>query len=359
MEFPSLQSPTDVPSDMTPVDLRTDFVSRPTPAMIAAMAEAASKPPAFGLRDDPYVNQLETEAARILGKEDSLFCPTCAMANQIAIHIRCRAGESFICDAFSHILLSEGGAAAALSGANAVAVRPKSGLLTAADVAGGLQLGAPGKSRTSLVAIENTHVHSGGRVMAVQPMREISDCASKAGIPVHLDGSRIFNAATSLGVDVKTLTACADSVAVSMNKGLGAPLGAVLAGSKSFIDEAVRVRQMFGGGWRPAGIPAAAALIALQTMPELLAEDHVNARKLASGLMKNPYISVDLDQVQSNIVFVTVKMGAASAVQFLKSRGILALPLSETTIRMVTYHNIGASDLERTLDAFSELNSSL
>ena len=339
------------------IDLRTDFVSRPTDAMIDAMIQAARSEPVFDIRADPFVQQLEVNAARILGKADALFCPTCMMANQIAINVFCRPGENFVTAADSHIVMTEAGAASALSGAVPRQVRAYDGVLQAEDIEKAIHPDCIGRTRTALICLENTHVHSGGRVTSVPDMKDIRDVAGRASIPIHLDGSLVFNAAASLGVDVTLLTEAADSVAVSMNKGLGAPLGAMLAGEEQFIAEASKVRQMFGGGWRPCSIPAAAANVALETMIDRLGEDHRRARRLASALASSRLLDVDPDQVQTNIVFGSPKKNSVQElVNKLQLEGVLVHQTSSSRIRMVTYHNVGDAEIDRTIEVFDYIS---
>ena len=337
------------------VDLRTDFVSRPTPAMIEAMTEAAGRPMGFGLRDDPVQLALEARTAEILGTEDALLCPTCAMANQVALHVYGRPGDNFVSEATSHVITSESGAPAALSGLMARPVPGVRGVPEPADIAAAIQAGDPQRTRTCVVVIENTHVRTGGTVMAEERMAAIRAVAKAHGLPVHLDGSRIFNAAVALGRPARDLARHADSIAFSLNKGLGAPLGAMLAGPRDFIAEAVRVRQMFGGGWRPAGIPAAAGLVALQHGIDRLAEDHRRAKALAGLLAGIDGLAIDDAQVQTNIVLVRVTRPGLT-VDGLPARvgrhGVLGIPFGPDLIRLVTYHNITDADVERAAAAF-------
>ncbi len=338
-----------------PVDLRTDFVSRPTEAMVAAMMEAARSPPAFGLREDPTVRRLEARAAERIGKEDALFCPTCTQANQIAIHLHCRPGEAFVAEASAHVVRSEAGAASALSGAMPRPVAGTRGAMAPMDVAAAIAAGDAQRSRTALVVVENTHVHSGGAVVPLETMCDIRAIAARAGVPVHLDGARLFNAATALGVDAQALAACADTVAFNLNKGLGAPIGAIFAGPCDLIEEAVRLRQMFGGGWRPAGILAAAGVVALDAMVDRLAEDHANARRLAGAIAAMPGIRID-GPVETNIVLAGVErsgLDAGTLAEALAAEGILVLPVDARTVRLVTHPDVGDAEIAATIAAFA------
>lgn len=334
------------------IDLRSDFIARPTREMIAAMTRAAELPGGFGPREDTTVARLERLAADILGHADALFCPTCTMANQIAIHIRCRPGESFITEAEAHVVTSESAAAAALSGAMPRLVPARNGALDIAATAAALVGADAQRSRVGVIVVENTHVRSGGRVIGLGHMRMVAETARAAGVPVHLDGARLFNAASALGVPARDLAAAADSVAFNLNKGLAAPLGAILAGETDFIAEAVRVRQMFGGGWRPAGVPAAAGIVALESMVDRLADDHVRARAMADGLAELDGIDVDPKAVESNILLVRPGGAMPDALSAALARhNVLVLPFGPF-LRLVTHHEITDAAVAETLAAF-------
>ena len=334
------------------IDLRSDFIAGPTSEMVAAMIQAAERPAGFGPREDATVAHLERLAADTLGLSDALFCPTCTMANQIAIHLRCRPGEAFITEAESHIVTSESAAAAALSGAMPKLVPATGGTLDVAALDDALHGADAQRPRVGLVVIENTHVRSGGKVIELEHMLTIAKVARMAGVPVHLDGARLFNAACALGVEARQLAACAESVAFNLNKGLGAPLGAILAGPADFISEAVRVRQMFGGGWRPANIPAAAGIVALECMIGRLADDHARARTLAEGLAALSGIDVDPNLVDSNIVLARPTEAAPGMVaEALIGEGVLVLPFGPF-LRLVTHHEFTDADANETLTAF-------
>ncbi len=340
-----------------PIDLRSDFVSRPTEAMIKAMVAAAEERPGFGVRDDPVVSRLERLAAEILDKEDALFCPTCMMANQIAIHIHCRPGEVFVTEPSAHVITSEAAAAAALSGVMPRFVGAVAGSLAVAELEREVSPGDVQRPRTAMILLENTHVRSGGTVVALQAMQEIHAVAERHGVPVHLDGARLFNAAVALAEPARVLARTADTVAFNLNKGLGAPLGAILAGPRQVIAEAARIRQMFGGGWRPATIPAAAGIVALQQMVGRLSEDHANARRLAEGLQALDGIAVKTKSVETNIVLVDIDrddLDAEALAATLAERDVLALPFGPSRLRCVTHHEITARDVERTISAFAD-----
>jgi threonine aldolase len=339
------------------IDLRTDFISRPTPEMVDAMVRAAQTPPGFGLRDDPTVAALERRAADLLGKEDALFCPTCTAANQIAIAVQTNPGDRVVADATAHIITSEGGAPGALSGVMMQGLAGHRGEIPMDALTATLDGGDAIQGRTRLAVIENTHVRSGGTVLSLDYMRRVRSETSARDIRVHLDGSRLFNAATALGVDAPTLTSLADTVSLSLNKGLGAPLGAILAGSRAAIEKAVAIRHRWGGSWRPANIPAAAALVALDTMVDRIGDDHRMARDLATRLSAVEGIKVDLAQVQTNIVLVELAEQLGTAETFaarLSQHGLLALPFGAQRLRLVTWHEIGATEIERAVAAFDD-----
>jgi threonine aldolase len=336
------------------VDLRTDFISRPTAAMRRAMDDAATVSPGFGPREDPIVSRLETLAAETLGKEDALFCPTCTMANQIAVHLHCARGQTFLSEPTSHIALYEQGAFAALSGVFPLFV-PREG--NAPDVRAARAAMRPSRpldARVSLIWIENTHVQSSGGVVEVARLRALRGVADEGGAAVHLDGARIFNAAVALGVEAAHLASFADSVAVSLNKGLGAPLGAILAGPKAFIAEAARARQLFGGGWRPATIPAAAGVVALQAGPGRLAEDHENAARLARGLARFEGLTIDPAVIRTNIVLTDVSglgVSAPDVAAALEKAGVRVSAFAPNFIRFVTHADIDEAAVDHALQA--------
>jgi threonine aldolase len=339
------------------IDLRTDFISRPTPTMIEAMLRAAQAAPGFGLRDDPIVAALERRAAELLGKEDALFCATCSAANQIAINVQTNPADRVAAEATSHIITSEGGAPGALSGVMMHGIAGERGQMPMDALATVLDAGDGVQGRTRLIVIENTHVRTGGTVLSLDYMSRVRREASTRNIKVHLDGSRLFNAAAALGVDATMLTALADTVAVSMNKGLGAPLGAILAGSRETIEKAVVARHRFGGSWRPANIPAAAALVALDTMVGRIGGDHRMARDLASKLAEVDGLTIDLTQVQTNIILVDLAERLGKAEDFaarLSKHGLLTLPFGPRRLRLVTWHEIGSKEIESAVVAFKQ-----
>lgn len=341
------------------VDLRSDILTRPTEAMIAAMGEAARSPGAFGLREDPRVQALERQVAALLGKEDALFCPTCTQANQIAIHLHCRAGDLLVAESDSHVFTSEAGGAAALTGVMPRPVSGERGVMSTEALRVALEPGDALRSPAGVVVIENTHVRSGGCVVPAKVMTSQCGLAEAASVPVHLDGARLANAALAEDVSMQSLAAGADSVSLSLNKGLGAPLGAMLAGNRAFITGAERTRQRFGGGWRPIGIPAAAALVALDGWEARLANDHHRAKQLAGSLAALSMVQIDTQSVQTNLVLAGVQgLSAHQLTDALATQGVLVLPYNRDQVRLALYHDINDGHAERVVDAFQKVTQS-
>ena len=331
------------------IDLRSDTVTLPTPAMREAMAQAAVGDDVFG--EDPTINALQQRCAAMMGKEAALFVPTGTMGNLIATTTHCRPGESVILGNNSHIFLNEVGGMAELGGLVTHVLPDAGGKLDPDQVAASIHTASDHTPGTRLICVENSHNYAGGVVSTSAELRRIRAVAERHGIPVHVDGARIFNAAVALGVDVGDLAGAADSVSFCFSKGLAAPVGSLLTGSRAFIERAHRKRKQFGGGMRQAGVLAAAAMVALDTMVDRLAEDHANARRLAEGLARLDGFQVALDTVQTNIVMADLPSAeaAAACTAGLAERGVLALKLGVRRIRFVTHFGITAEDIERTL----------
>lgn len=337
------------------VDLRSDTVTRPTPAMRRAMAEAEVGDDVYG--EDPTVNRLEQRAAELFGREAALFVPSGTMGNQIAIHLHTRRGQEVICEERAHIFNYEMAMLAAFSGCIARPVRAADGILTWPDIAKQIRPKIYYISQTGLVSLENTHNMAGGTVYPPEVADEICDQAHAAGLPVHLDGARVFNAAAALGRPVRDITAKFDSIMFCLSKGLGAPVGSLLVGGRAFIEQARAVRKALGGGMRQAGVLAAAGLIALEQMPPRLAEDHANARFLADGLAKVAGLRVEAKTVQTNIVVFEIdekRMTAAELSRRLAERGVLANPIAPQAMRMVTHMDVDRAACARALGAVEE-----
>jgi threonine aldolase len=319
------------------IDLRSDTVTRPDAEMRRAMAEAEVGDDVYG--EDPTVAKLEEEAAAALGFEASVFVPSGTMGNQIALRLHARPGDEVICDALSHVFRFEMGGMAALSGLMPRTLSSPRGLLDPAAVESVIDQDPTFHARTGLIAVENTHNIAGGVVYDRPRLESLLDVARRYRLPTHLDGARIFNAATALGTSAAILAAGFGSVMFCLSKGLGAPVGSMLCGPRDFIREGRRIRKMFGGGMRQAGTIAAAGLIALRKGPGRLAEDHENARRLALALAEVPGVEIDPATVQTNIVLCRISAPGRSAgfLDRLKENGVLASQVSADEVRFVTH----------------------
>jgi threonine aldolase len=329
------------------IDLRSDTVTRPTPAMREAMASAEVGDDVYG--EDPTVNRLEQAAAALFGREAAIFVPTGTMGNQIAIRIHTQHGQELICEARSHVLDWEMAMAAAFSGCQARTVAAERGILTWDHIKPAIASKIYYRAQTALICIENTHNMAGGTVTPLPVLQEIWQGARSAGLPVHLDGARVFNAAAALNLSVAELTQGFDTVMFCLSKGLGAPVGSILTGSRKIIDQARIYRKALGGGMRQSGILAAAGLIALQQMPARLADDHANARFLAESIAQQPNAHVDLAAVQTNIVIFNLAGGADAAAfcAALKQKNILASAIGPHSVRLVTHYDVDRQACEK------------
>jgi threonine aldolase len=332
-------------------DFRSDTLTTPDAAMRAAMAAAEVGDDVFG--EDPTVRRLEEEAAALLGMERALFTPSGTMANQIAIHVHCRPGDELICEQRSHVFVYEGGSAARLSGTQVRPLPADDGFPSAADVTAAIRVDDPHFPRSRLLVLENTHNMAGGRVLAPTRQHELVAVARAAGMRVHVDGARLCNAAVALGVVPADLTRGLDSVSLCLSKGLGAPVGSVLAGDAAFVHEARRVRKAFGGGMRQAGVLAAAGLLALRDGRTRLAADHARARRIAEALATTPGCTIDKARVETNIVLVDVAFEPKVLLDFLAGRGVRALPVARHRIRFVTHRDVTDAHVDRLLAALS------
>ncbi len=336
------------------IDLRSDTVTRPTPEMRAAMAAAEVGDDVYG--EDPTVNLLEKRAAEIFGREAALFVPTGTMGNQIGIRLHTEPGQEVICESRSHILDWEMATIAVFSGCVIRAVPTASGTLTWKDIEPVIYGRSSFRASTGLIEIENTANLAGGRCTRVDVLNEIWAEAKERNIPIHLDGARIFNAATALGVDMRTLTRGFDTIMFCLSKGLGAPVGSMLVGSAELMERARIYRKALGGGMRQAGVLAAAGLIALETMPTRLHEDHANAKFLAETLSHIEGVIVDPDTVETNIVIFRLAegVGAHDLVVRLKARGVLAGSVGPDAIRLVTHNDVSRADCIAASDVLAE-----
>jgi len=322
--------------------------------MRTAMAAAEVGDDVYG--EDPTVNLLEKRAAEIFGREAAIFVPSGTMGNQIAIRLHTEPGQEVICESRSHILDWEMATTAVFSGCLVRAIATESGTLAWKDIEPVIYGRSSFRAATGLIEIENTANLAGGRCTSLSAMEEIWGHAKDRGLPVHLDGARIFNAATALGVDVKTLTRGFDTIMFCLSKGLCAPVGSMLVGSAELMERARIYRKALGGGMRQAGVLAAAGLIALEQMPKRLHEDHANARLLAEALSHIENVVIDPNMVETNIVIFKVAGGvsAAEVVARLKERGILASTVGPDAIRLVTHHDVSRGDCLTAAEALTE-----
>ena len=345
---------------MSFIDLRSDTVTRPTASMRRAMAEAEVGDDVYG--EDPTVNRLQERAAEVFEKEAALFVPTGSMGNQIAVKLHTRPGTEVVIEERGHIYNYEMAAMSAVSGALARPVKSVdgSGILKWEEIKSVVRASDSPYyvARTALVALENSHNLAGGAVLTRERTEEICDGAHALGIPVHLDGARIFNAATALGESVAALARPADSCMFCLSKALGAPVGSMLLGAREFIAEARRWRKLLGGGMRQAGVLAAAGLVALEETPPRLAEDHANARRLAEGLAELPGVLIDPEKVQTNIVIFDVsgtELASDEICARLRGRcGVLASGFGNS-IRMVTHYDVSREEIEVALGALRQV----
>jgi len=338
------------------IDLRSDTVTVPTAEMRRAMFEAEVGDDVYG--EDPTVNRLESVAAAMLGKEAGLFLPTGTQGNQVAVLSHTGRGDEVILESESHIFYYEVAGVAAVSGCQ---TRPLPGVLGALDperVAAAIRGENIHFPRTALICVENTHNRSGGTIIPQANLAAVAEVAHRHGIPVHMDGARVFNAAVAQGVPVAQVVAPVDSVMFCLSKGLAAPVGSMLVGSRAFIDRARKNRKMLGGGMRQAGILAAAGLVALNTMVDRLAEDHENARRLAKGLASLAGVQVDMQTVHTNMVMfdlLDARWDAATLSGALSRVGLLANGTGPRRIRLVTHKDVSAADVPEALDRVAQV----
>jgi threonine aldolase len=341
------------------IDLRSDTVTKPTAAMRAAMAAAEVGDDVYG--EDPTVNKLEARAAEIFGREAAIFVPTGTMGNVIAMRLHTQHGQEVICESRAHVLDWEMAMMSAFAGCQARTVAAERGILTWAHIKPAIVPKIYYRAQTGLISLENTHNMAGGTVTPLAVFEEIWAGAKEAGLPVHLDGARVFNAATALGISVKELTRGFATVMFCLSKGLGAPVGSMLVGGREAIDRARSFRKALGGGMRQAGVLAAAGLIALEEGPALLAEDHRNARVLADAVAAEPKLAIDLEAVQTNIVIFTVKNGgdAPALTAALKAKGVLSSAIGPHAVRFVTHRDVDRAACERAAAILHEALQSL
>lgn len=333
------------------VDLRSDTVTQPTDAMREAMARAEVGDDVYG--EDPTVNALEALSAERMGKAAGLFVASGTMANLLAVMAHTQKGDEVLFDDQAHTYHNEGGGIATLAGTLPRLLPTERGWISGAQFEAALRPPDVHYPPTRLVCIENTHNRHGGVAIPVEAITDLAAAAHRHGIPVHMDGARLFNAAVALGVPAARLAAPVDSVTFCLSKGLSAPVGSVLCGDHAFIERARRFRKMVGGGMRQAGVVAAAGIVALDTMVDRLADDHRLARVLAEGLSAIPGVSIDLARVQTNIVRLDLPRHDARAVaEQLRVRGVRVLATAAHTIRIVTNRHVTAADAPAVIAAF-------
>ncbi len=331
---------------MQVVDLRSDTVTRPTPAMREAMARAPVGDDVFG--DDPSVNLLQEVAARRVGKEAALYVPSGTAANQIALLVHCRPGDDVIVGDGAHQMCFESGAGGAIAGVQ-FTVAGRDGLFDADDLTAAVHPDNPHYPPTRLVSLENTHNRAGGRVWPQAQVRAVAEAARARGLALHLDGARLFNAEVASGVPAAELAAPFDTVSFCLSKGLGAPIGSLLAGSREAVKRAHRYRKMLGGGMRQAGVVAAAGLYALEHHVQRLADDHAHAKRFAQAVRGAPHATVG--EPETNIVMVdlaaTAPADAEAVAQRARERGVLFTTMGPRRLRAVTHLDVDAAACER------------
>jgi threonine aldolase len=347
LPFKQLQEDKKLAAISNVIDLRSDTVTRPTPAMRAAMAAAEVGDDVYG--EDPTINRLEARAAEIFAREAAIFVPTGTMGNQIAIRLHTDHGQEVICEARSHVLDWEMAMMSAFSGCSPRTIAGERGVLTWSQIRTAIAPKIYYRAATGLICLENSHNMAGGTVTPLPLYEEIWQGAADAALLTHLDGARVFNAAVALGISVAELTRGFDTVNFCLSKGLGAPVGSILVGSRAAIDRARGFRKALGGGMRQAGILAAAGLIALEEGPSRLQEDHANARLMAEAIATSAAVEIDLLSVQTNIVLFTLKNAgdAPALVAALKSEGILCSAIGQHAIRLVTHSDVSRKQCER------------
>ncbi len=340
----------------TTIDLRSDTVTKPSAEMRRAMAEAEVGDDVF--IEDPTINKLQERAAEVFGRQAALFVPSGSMGNLTCILAQTRQGQEVICEESGHVYNYEMASMSAIGGVLPRLVPGEDGILSWQAISKAIRPKIYYRSQTALIALENTHNMAGGTVYPTKLSEEICERAHDAGILVHLDGARIFNAATYLGEDVADMTKKFDSIQFCLSKGLGAPVGSMIVGSREFIERCRSIRKMLGGGMRQAGVLAAAGLIALEKGPKRLQVDHDHAKLLATGLAAIPGITLNPAKVQTNIVIFNLKASGWSSSRFLETlakRNVLAVPVDNEKVRMVTHLDVDRNDVEKAAAAVQEV----
>ena len=330
------------------IDLRSDTVTRPTPMMRQAMAQADVGDDVLGA--DPTTNRLEQTVAERLGKEAAIFMPSGTMTNQVAIRVHCRPGDEFFCEQECHIYNYEQGAFAQLSGVVAHTIKTSDGILNVDDVVHRVRPDNDHMVRSRMVCLENTHNRQGGRILSFDAVRRLCQGTHEVGLKTHLDGARLFNAVVGSGIDAETWAHEFDSVSICFSKGLGAPVGSALVGDRDFIKEARRHRKVLGGGMRQCGVIAAGALYAIENHVDRLAEDHENAQRLADHIREASGLRLCFDTIDTNILFFEVDPEIGTALEFVQQmadHGLLMLPEASHTVRALTHLDVNGSQIDR------------
>ena len=338
------------------IDLRSDTVTKPSPEMRRAMSEAEVGDDVF--MEDPSVNRLQDRAAEIFGKEAGLYVPSGTMGNLTSILAQTERGQEVICEAQGHIYNYEMASMSAIAGVLPRVIETADGIMNWDQIERAIRPKVYYRSQTAMVSLENTHNMAGGTVYPTELVNEICEKAHERGLAVHLDGARVFNAATALGQDVRTITQNVDSVQFCLSKGLGGPVGSLIVGSRSFIERGRRFRKMLGGGMRQAGVIAAAGLVALEKGPGRLHEDHAKAKHLAERLSAIPGIEVDPSRVQTNIVIYGIRETGFDSDMYLvelERRGVLAVPVDRGRVRMVAHLDVTLEDVDKAADVVGDM----
>jgi len=337
------------------IDLRSDTVTRPTPAMREAMARAEVGDDVYG--EDPTVNRLQDMAAALLGKEAALFVPTGIMANQLSVRAQTKPGDEVIIEGRSHIVRYEHGAAAALAGVQLHWVTTERGIMTPAQVEAAIRPKDPYSLSTALICLEQTHNSGGGSIYPLHVIQQIHAVAHRHGVPMHLDGARLFNAVVATGVPAAEYARSFDTVSFCLSKGLGAPVGSVIVSDRRTIERIRPLRRMYGGGMRQAGILAAAGIYALEHNVGRLKDDHANAKRLAQALQKLPGVTVNPEHVETNIVIFEVAgtRTAGEIVRDLKAAGVLLNAVGPRSFRAVTHLDVSAADIDSVAAIFERV----
>jgi threonine aldolase len=336
------------------IDLRSDTVTRPSPEMRKAMFEAEVGDDVF--KEDPTVNKLEEYIAELLGKEAALYVPSGVMGNQICLNVLTEPGDEVICDREAHIFNYESGSPARLSGIQIYPLDGELGILSAEQVEPYIRTTAYHMPRTKVIEVENTHNRAGGTIWPIENIIALKNLAKKHGLYFHLDGARIWNASVETGISPKEYASYFDTVSCCFSKGLGAPVGSAITGSKEFIKEAYRVRKSWGGGMRQVGILAAAALYAVRNNRERLKEDHRRAKILAERINENPNLEINMKAVQTNILlFKPLKINPVEGMKLCKEKGLLLTPGTVDSLRAITHLDVNDDDISKAAGILDEV----